>query len=83
MSESDSLLSARNAQIRLSYCPCADCGNGAPARNPTNPNMTDEYVMDLHRDYARFISSHPDRVRRDWSPEEYAQKFARWRRRHC
>ena len=29
-------------------CPCADCLNGVPPRNPSSPNMDDEYVMRLH-----------------------------------
>ena len=44
-----------------SECPCADCQNGNPPRQPTAPNMTDDYVMDLHERWrGRQAISHTD-----------------------
>ena len=52
-------------------CPCADCLNGLPLRDPEQPSLEDQYVIDLHREY---LAEHPGLLARLPEPEEEPQE---------
>lgn len=59
-------------------CPCADCLNKVPPRNPSNPDFSDEYVMHLHKqhEYKRNRGSSVITAPKKGSPQSTVGKAA-------